>query len=640
VGGDSRNNDSSFKNVNGVRNIMADSNKKYLDVYLETLKSKVVIGTDSNGKIIDGLTGADARYLLLNQTTPQTTVGTFTFPQIKDSGLTQNQVVYAGANGLLTTNVGFTYNPSYQTMTAGGATVGTGAIYAYSFGYGMTIDTNVTYGITMGNANRLKAGVSLIALGANNTVGGTNTPGNLVAIGSYCSVQGSGIYGSTAIGDTITLSNIYQLALGQYITATEENAVLIGTSLTSDSLNSTILGTSNTVSNSPNALGVGNNLIFYNSSYGTLFGSSLITTADGNYTFGSSINNHLANSMQFGFNKAGLTILDGVMGVNSPQPTYPFEVGGSLNKIGKLVTTKNTGDTDGYLVAGDVTARIYSYKTIRGVKTYLATYVESSTITIDDSNQSINYSWIGTTDVDGYVVLIKDTGSGYDYDYFYDVSNATGYYYSDPASLTTPSPTSSAFNPYLWVDSSGMTHIEGGVNTVAEITNGVAVQHDDADSSLVATGNYYLFTIFAYKDFGDGNVYSPVGTLVDMYDDSSSNPMHIDLAWDAPTLFDGSAPDGYLIRVDYDDQNYYYGDAYWTVATNSATYDGTATTGLVNSAPDVSLNYTVVGVKSLKVHTGDVEVVDKDRGVIIHSPDDTAWRITVSDLGVVSAEAA
>jgi hypothetical protein len=33
----------------------------------------------------------------------------------------------------------------------------------------------------------------------------------------------------------------------------------------------------------------------------------------------------------------------------------------------------------------------------------------------------------------------------------------------------------------------------------------------------------------------------------------------------------------------------------------------------------------------------DIEIIDKAMGIIIHSPDDSRWRITISNLGVLSA---
>lgn len=61
---------------------MADTTIQYQDVVLDTLKSKTVLGTDATGLIIDGTTGAEGLFLKLDQTTPQVTVGTFTFPDV------------------------------------------------------------------------------------------------------------------------------------------------------------------------------------------------------------------------------------------------------------------------------------------------------------------------------------------------------------------------------------------------------------------------------------------------------------------------------------------------------------------------------------------------------------------------------
>lgn len=54
---------------------MADGQKLYGEITLDSLKSKTVLATDANGVVIDGVTGSDARYLKLDQTTPQTVTG-------------------------------------------------------------------------------------------------------------------------------------------------------------------------------------------------------------------------------------------------------------------------------------------------------------------------------------------------------------------------------------------------------------------------------------------------------------------------------------------------------------------------------------------------------------------------------------
>jgi hypothetical protein len=61
----------------------------YKDFILDTLKSKTVLGTDSSGKVIDGVTGADARYLKLDQSTPQTLTAT-------DVTITASDEIYYG----------------------------------------------------------------------------------------------------------------------------------------------------------------------------------------------------------------------------------------------------------------------------------------------------------------------------------------------------------------------------------------------------------------------------------------------------------------------------------------------------------------------------------------------------------------
>jgi hypothetical protein len=75
-----------------------------------TISAKTITFPNATGTV--ALTSDLSAYLKLDQTTPQTTVGTFTFPQIKDSGLTINRVPYVSTAGLLVDNSGFTFTGS------------------------------------------------------------------------------------------------------------------------------------------------------------------------------------------------------------------------------------------------------------------------------------------------------------------------------------------------------------------------------------------------------------------------------------------------------------------------------------------------------------------------------------------------
>jgi hypothetical protein len=71
---------------------MSQSSKLYGDAYLDGHKSYALVGTDADGKIIEETVDLSG-YLTLDQTTPQTTVGNFSFPSVSvTNGAVVNEV--------------------------------------------------------------------------------------------------------------------------------------------------------------------------------------------------------------------------------------------------------------------------------------------------------------------------------------------------------------------------------------------------------------------------------------------------------------------------------------------------------------------------------------------------------------------
>lgn len=59
---------------------------------------------------------------------------------------------------------------------------------------------------------------------------------------------------------------------------------------------------------------------------------------------------------------------------------------------------------------------------------------------------------------------------------------------------------------------------------------------------------------------------------------------------------------------------------------------------IIDAAGNVGIGTTTPASK-LTVDTGDIEVIGDANGLILESPDNTRWRVTVSDLGVLTATA-
>lgn len=89
----------------------------YKDVILDTLKSKTVVGTDSNGKLIDGATAADLRYLKLDQTSAQTVTASPIF-----NWGTSTRIPYYSVTKTLTDSANLTFDGN--NLTAVGFTIG------------------------------------------------------------------------------------------------------------------------------------------------------------------------------------------------------------------------------------------------------------------------------------------------------------------------------------------------------------------------------------------------------------------------------------------------------------------------------------------------------------------------------------
>ena len=119
------------------------------------------------------------------------------------------------------------------------------------------------------------------------------------------------------------------------------------------------------------------------------------------------------------------------------------------------------------------------------------------------------------------------------------------------------------------------------VTTTGNVTNGSAVQFDTGSGFAQDDNWYYAFNVYAYKPSGG---YSSTAHYIDMYDSNTSSVMYdINLSWDAV-----AGATYYRVVVNYDDFNGYYNDYYFDVAGTSITYQGSATTGLVNGTPTVT----------------------------------------------------
>lgn len=106
--------------------------------------------------------------------------------------------------------------------------------------------------------------------------------------------------------------------------------------------------------------------------------------------------------------------------------------------------------------------------------------------------------------------------------------------------------------------------------TIGNVESGSATQNGSG-SAFYAYGNYFNFTVYAYKTVGAGRVYSSTPFSIDFYDDYSGNPYSIDVSWGAVVGADGYK----IVLTDY---NYgYYGNYYTEVTTNSLSYTGSGT---------------------------------------------------------------
>lgn len=114
---------------------------------------------------------------------------------------------------------------------------------------------------------------------------------------------------------------------------------------------------------------------------------------------------------------------------------------------------------------------------------------------------------------------------------------------------------------------------------------------------------------------------------------TAGNMTVVVLAADNPIFASGLAGDAYprlLISADNDTAFIMFGDG------TTDPYSGSAFVGLGNSN-DVAIGFYVrVGDYGLRVRNpGDLEVLSSSHGVILHSPDTTAYRVTVNNAGTL-----
>jgi hypothetical protein len=126
--------------------------------------------------------------------------------------------------------------------------------------------------------------------------------------------------------------------------------------------------------------------------------------------------------------------------------------------------------------------------------------------------------------------------------------------------------------------------------TVPAPENPQAVQI--AGSGMLAYDYYYYFYVYAIKD-GKYSNFVDFGTV----DDGSGDPFDLELSWDAVP-----DADGYLVVIEQDDFNSYYGDWAFETISNVVTYSGASTAGLTST-----FDPSNVGEVSGKISTVEVE---------------------------------
>jgi hypothetical protein len=202
-----------------------------------------------------------------------TTASTGKFTSITNSGLTANQVVYAGTAGLESGSANMTFNGTALTLannaSIAGLMVGKGAnSNAYSTALGIsalnanTVDNNTGVGynaLVLNSTGNTNTGVGSFVLAANTTGSGNSAYGqggmyNNTTGGSNTAIGGSALYSNTTAsnntavgyqagyGITTGASNTYIGYTATQSGATVTNEIVVGASLTGKGSNTAFIG--------------------------------------------------------------------------------------------------------------------------------------------------------------------------------------------------------------------------------------------------------------------------------------------------------------------------------------------------------------------------------------------------------------
>ena len=134
------------------------------------------------------------------------------------------------------------------------------------------------------------------------------------------------------------------------------------------------------------------------------------------------------------------------------------------------------------------------------------------------------------------------------------------------------------------------------------------VQEDGAGPgyALHNDGNYFDWSVYAYKTTVDGTVYSATPLDLNATDDAGADSNYRwHLTWDAVP-----GATGYYILINQDDVNGYYGGNYITSVTNDAYYDGTGTSvgGSPSPTSPSTITNTGLTVNANSILNGNVGI--------------------------------
>lgn len=160
----------------------------------------------------------------------------------------------------------------------------------------------------------------------------------------------------------------------------------------------------------------------------------------------------------------------------------------------------------GYTASGPYThsIRVYSYKTVNGLRVYSSDYLEIGPLTDagDESTYSIDWAWTAAAGADGYRVLKQEDFTPYNYEVYYDVAtNSFEDTNSEFVSGSTVTPTSAysnllSFNGQLSnLYAAGTLNLVGSLSVVGDLdvrdaykSGGVEILKAGATNTLIGQG--------------------------------------------------------------------------------------------------------------------------------------------------------